>query len=152
MPTDAEIADVYAYARATVAAETRGRSSAVVDAVLDSATDAIIEALRRQDRSRPFGPFARQCVRLAIRRAFGRLRPRESNAGDLVDTIIEQRSPCRDAEALPRDLRVAVLLYGQHGYTLRDTGHLIGLSYEGVRKRLKRAAKILDVPAIQRAG
>jgi RNA polymerase sigma factor (sigma-70 family) len=145
----------HSYVRAVVP-----RRGELQDRCIDSATDAVVWALAEFDPERgvPFNRFAMCAVRKWVRRTLGKAKHRKPNPSpitdgdDPADTHQPASGPIPLPQAvreLPRPLLAVVRLYYVDRLTLRDVGLLLDISYEAVRKRLKRAAALLggDTPA-----
>lgn len=123
----------------------------LLDVLVDAATDGVLRASRAFDPHKgTFPAFARACVELAVRHAIGKAGRRQAREGLRVeldeDTADRQRGPeglPLDLSDLPDPLREAVLLYFIDGLTLEEAGERLGITHEGVRKRLHEAARIV---------
>ncbi len=139
----------HAYVRAVVP-----RRGDLQERCIDAATDAVVWALAEYDPERgvPFARFAMVAVRKWVRRCLGKAKHKRpdpspiTDGDDPADTHQPASGPIPLPQAvreLPRPLLAVVRLYFVDRLTLRDIGLLLDISYEAVRKRLRRAATLL---------
>ncbi len=153
-PTPAETTKAYRLAMAFASRLAPGTNERA-DAAKDAATDAVVWALSRYDpRLGSFEAFALSAVRRFVGRKIKVLNRKAATrpaVGELTEEMPAVNPDRFEAIALgvsirelPDDLRDTVRLFYIDRYTMRDCGLLLGCALATVRKRLRRAARILD--------
>lgn len=144
-----------------ITARRRGRD--MEEALIDSATDSVMWAVRSYDPARgAFGPFSAAAVKRAVRLAvirFVQERQQRPEPAELPESLAaSRRQSSADSltiEDLPEDLAFAVRLYFVDGYDLRECGALMGCDKNAVQRKLRKAAELLApgrVAPVRKAG
>lgn len=143
-----------AYKSALAFAKRRGRGRLdITEALIDSATDAVMWCVQKCEDVKTFRRFATRTVSHWVRRAEKRAEfragqkppacPLSEEAADALESRREKPSEPLLIEDLPDDLAFIVRLYMVDGYTLREIGLLVSCSPNTVDLKLKKAAELL---------